>query len=85
MDVIKTFFLGFLLSSNLLLITSFQEEDIAFDEMPPNFDAKISNIIPVRRMWGISDTQAIVGKLFTLIIPVDAFKGDIDYYEVSMN
>ena len=37
----------------------------------------------VSLMWGIADTTASVGRVFKYHIPADAFKGDVQSYEVS--
>lgn len=38
---------------------------------------------PLTLLWGISDTTAYVGKLFTYTLPSDAFQGNIVHYHVS--
>lgn len=38
---------------------------------------------PVELLWGVPDKAAYVGKLFELLIPNDAFKGDVLRYEVK--
>ena len=42
-----------------------------------------SNTEPVSLMWGIGDTTAFVGRIFTYAIPLDAFKGSIQSFQVS--
>lgn len=42
-----------------------------------------SNTEPVSLMWGIGDTTAFVGRMFTYAIPSDAFKGSIQSFKVS--
>lgn len=54
------------------------DEDLQFEDPPPSTTA-----IPVRRLWGVPDFQAVVGKLFVASIPPDAFSGDVDFFEVS--
>ena len=39
---------------------------------------------PLSLLWGIADTTAYVGKLFTYTLPNDAFQGNIVHYDVSM-
>ncbi|XP_076041868.1 uncharacterized protein LOC143025747 [Oratosquilla oratoria] len=36
----------------------------------------------LRREWGVPDTEAIVGQLFSHRIPDNAFAGEIDEYQV---
>ena len=38
---------------------------------------------PLSVMWGIADTTATVGRLFTFTIPKDAFKGHVTGYKVN--
>lgn len=38
---------------------------------------------PVSLMWGIGDTTAFVGRMFTYAIPSDAFKGTIQSFKVT--
>lgn len=79
---------GFLFMQLIYATTNHQDDGFAFEESDTEVkvkeDGKILNIVPVHRVWGIPDTQTIVGKLFILQIPKDAFKGDIDHYEVSV-
>lgn len=42
-----------------------------------------SNTEPVSLMWGIGDTTAFVGRIFTYAIPSDAFKGSIQSFKVT--
>lgn len=37
----------------------------------------------VKRLWGVADTVAVVGKLFQYHIPNDAFAGDVQKYELT--
>lgn len=37
----------------------------------------------VRRLWGVEDTQAFVGRLFRHPIPKDAFQGQVESYQVK--
>lgn len=37
----------------------------------------------VRRLWGVADTEASVGRLFSYPIPADAFEGDVVQYQVK--
>lgn len=85
MAVIKLFLQFTLLSLHCVSILSIPNDDIAFEDVMPHAEKsdKISNIIPVQRGWGVPDVQAIVSKLFILKVPGEAFKGDIDHYEVS--
>jgi len=39
---------------------------------------------PLTLLWGIADTTAYVGKLFTYTLPNDAFQGNIIHYDVSI-
>jgi hypothetical protein len=39
----------------------------------------------VQRLWGIADTTATAGHLFTFTVPADAFSGGINSYEVKHN
>ena len=86
MAVMKIFLLCGFLFIKLNFATTHQEDGFAFEESDAEEkpkDTKFSNIVPVHRVWGIPDTQTVVGKLYVLQIPKDAFKGDIDHYEVS--
>lgn len=82
MAVMTVFLFRLFVFVQFILITTSQDNDIAFNEMPLNIDEKITKIVPVSRLWGVPDTYAVVGKLFSLAVPKKAFKGDIDYYEV---
>lgn len=83
MDWKKSVLFTISISLYLASVKCQQDDEFIFDELPLEVDTKISHIVPVQRLWGIPDTQAIVGKLFVLNVPNDAFKGDIDYYEVK--
>lgn len=48
------------------------------------FEMKIPATEPLTLSWGISDTTAYVGKLFTYTLPNDAFEGNIVRYDVSI-
>lgn len=37
----------------------------------------------VRRLWGVADTDAKIGRIFSYPIPADAFEGDILRYQVK--
>lgn len=37
----------------------------------------------VRRLWGVADTEAQAGRLFSYPIPADAFEGDVVSYKVK--
>lgn len=39
---------------------------------------------PLTLLWGIADTTAYVGKLFSYVLPSDAFQGNIIHYKVSI-
>ncbi|KAK6624877.1 hypothetical protein RUM44_011741 [Polyplax serrata] len=84
MDWKKSVLFTISISLYLASVKCQQDDEFIFDELPLEVDTKISHIVPVQRLWGIPDTQAIVGKLFVLNVPNDAFKGDIDYYEVGV-
>ncbi|XP_067134350.1 dystroglycan 1-like [Centruroides vittatus] len=40
-------------------------------------------LVGVRRLWGIPDTTASVGRLFNYVIPEDAFSGEVERYVVT--
>ena len=40
---------------------------------------------PIAVMWGIADTTATVGRLFSHTLPEDAFKGHVTGYKVSLS
>lgn len=48
-------------------------------------DNKVSQVTPqpISVLWGIADTTATVGRLFSFTIPKDAFKGYVTSYKVS--
>lgn len=46
-------------------------------------EKEVDDTESVALMWGIADTTASVGRVFTYHIPADAFKGSIQSYEVS--
>lgn len=49
-----------------------------------SFEMKVPASEPLTLLWGIADTTAYVGKLFTYTLPNDAFQGNIVHYDVSM-
>ncbi|CAL4129925.1 unnamed protein product, partial [Meganyctiphanes norvegica] len=38
---------------------------------------------PVTRLWGVPDSTATVGMLFSMAVPKDAFAGDVQYYQLK--
>lgn len=40
-------------------------------------------LVGVRRLWGIPDTTASVGRIFSYVIPEDAFSGEVERYIVT--
>ena len=42
-----------------------------------------SRFSPVKRMWGVADSEAIAGTIFEYPIPDDAFVGDVKSYQVT--
>ncbi|KAK8389932.1 hypothetical protein O3P69_012857 [Scylla paramamosain] len=42
-----------------------------------------STPVGVRRLWGVEDTQAFIGRLFSHAVPQDAFQGDVEAYQVK--
>jgi len=74
----KKYNLILLLFSYLSLISS-QTEDFAFEQdISPS-----PSPTPLKRLWGIPDSKAQVGKFVQIVIPVDAFEGVISKYEAS--
>lgn len=51
---------------------------LKFEQKP-----QAANSEPLTLLWGIADTTAYVGKLFTYTLPSDAFQGNIVTYTVS--
>lgn len=68
-----------LLGSCVTLISS-QTEDFAFEQDTTGVPAH--TLIPLKRLWGIPDTKAQVGKFVQISVPADAFDGVINKYEV---
>lgn len=60
---------------------SSQTEDFAFEQELQA--ASTQTIVPLKRLWGIPDTKAQVGKLMQITVPLDAFDGAITKYEVA--
>lgn len=68
-----------------LLQTSWAQ-DLKFqsvDALKHSSDIKQSDSEPLTLLWGIPDTTAYVGKLFTFTLPNDAFQGNVVHYDVT--
>ena len=48
-----------------------------------DMDQKLSPSEPLTLLWGIADTTAYIGKLFSYTLPSDAFQGNVVQYDVS--
>lgn len=57
------------------------EEDFGFEQDIIQTQQQTSP--PLRRLWGIPDTEAHVGCLFHFAVPADAFEGVISKYEAT--
>lgn len=68
------------LTAGCVCLVSSQTEDFAFEQD----NQPTPTLAPLRRLWGIPDSKAQVGKLFRVSVPVDAFEGVISKYEVRM-
>lgn len=68
-----------LLASWICLVSS-QTEDFAFEQD----NQPTPTLSPLRRLWGIPDSKAQVGKLFRVSVPGDAFEGVISKYQVKI-
>ena len=85
----KTFQLSVLLVVivfNLFQVTWTQ--DLKFksvEALKTSQDRKQSDSEPLTLLWGIADTTAYVGKLFTYTLPNDAFQGNVVHHHVSIN
>ena len=80
--------------TNVLLVLTFLNllqnscaQDLKFqsvDALKHSSDIKQSDSEPLSLLWGIPDTTAYVGKLFTFTLPNDAFQGNVVHYDVSI-
>lgn len=55
----------------------------SLDALKHSLDTKQSDNEPLTLLWGIADTTAYVGKLFTYALPNDAFQGNVVHYNVT--
>lgn len=74
----------------LTLFTLFQvslTQELKFkslEALKKSLDTKQTENEPLTLLWGIADTTAYVGKLFTYTLPADAFQGNVVHYDVSI-
>ncbi|XP_045164539.2 dystroglycan 1-like [Mercenaria mercenaria] len=82
-DKFKTMGFGLNKMGILVLVTLY----CCLPSVMPNkdnaFEMKIPASEPLTLLWGIADTTAYVGKLFTYTIPSDAFQGNIVHYNIT--
>lgn len=52
------------------------------EERSPSGGSSSTTSQGVRRLWGVADTDAKIGRLFSYPIPADAFQGDVLRYQV---
>lgn len=55
-----------------------ESNSVAVEAIPAGAEGSTS----VKRLWGVADTTAAVGKLFQYHIPSDAFAGPVNHFEV---
>lgn len=55
----------------------------SLEALKKSLDTKQTENEPLTLLWGVADTTAYVGKLFTYTLPADAFQGNVVHYDVT--